>query len=150
MKAPSIDTHSTINAIAMSAMFTGSQKEAGSQHSAETFIGPSVKLEGNFSGEGDVVVEGILLGTLATQGDVRVGPQATIEAQIHANNAHIAGKIKGNITVTGNLKVASTAAIFGDIKTTTISVDEGAIIQGKLSITNKKGKQTQSQEHERK
>ena len=34
------------------------------QKNVETIIGPSVKLEGNFKGEGDLLIEGILVGKL--------------------------------------------------------------------------------------
>jgi cytoskeletal protein CcmA (bactofilin family) len=47
---------------------------------AETVIGPSVKVEGNFSSDGDVVIEGQLTGTLKTTKNVRIGAGARIKA----------------------------------------------------------------------
>lgn len=102
--------------------------------SAETFIGPSVKLEGNFAAEGNVVIEGMLTGNVSTAGDIRVGPQASIEAQVKATNATIAGKVKGNITITGVLVIAGSAVILGDIKAASLSVEEGALLNGKISM----------------
>lgn len=115
-------------------MFSNNPREGSQGSATETFIGPSVKMEGNFSGEGDVVIEGILVGTLATKGDVRIGQQAVIEAEIRAKNAHISGKIKGNLHISGLLKLAGTAVIMGDVKTQMIGIEEGAVINGKLNM----------------
>lgn len=104
----------------------------------ETFIGPSVKLEGTFTGEGDMVVEGMLVGTIATKGDIRVGTNALIEADITATNATIAGKVKGNVTVHAALKLLATAHVGGDIKAASLSVESGAVINGKLQMTKEK------------
>lgn len=119
-------------------MFTISQKGDVNPKAAETFIGPSVKLEGNFAADGDVVVEGVLTGNLLTRGDIRVGPQAVIEAEVRAKNAFIAGKIKGNITIENILRLASTASVHGDVRTAAIAVEEGATINGKVSIGKEK------------
>ncbi|MBT4495313.1 hypothetical protein HOC73_01045, partial [bacterium] len=44
------------------------EEKRNSSDSIETVIGPSVKVEGDFSGQGDIVVEGIVLGSLKTKG----------------------------------------------------------------------------------
>jgi cytoskeletal protein CcmA (bactofilin family) len=119
-------------------MFGADQKEEGQKQSAETFIGPSVKLEGNFAADGDVVVDGILVGTLTTQGDIRIGPQANIEATVRAKNASVAGKVKGNLQIDNSLKLSASANIHGDIKTASISVEDGAVINGKVNMRQDK------------
>jgi len=119
-------------------MFTPQNKDGEPSVSAETFIGPSVKLEGNFSGDGDVVIEGILVGHLSTLGDVRVGQNAVIEAEIKAQSATIAGKIKGNVITTNSLKIMSSASIHGDIKTMSLTIEDGASINGKINMSKDK------------
>lgn len=125
---------------------TPAGKEVQKNGGPETYIGPSVKLEGNFTAEGDVVVEGILIGTISTQGDIRVGPQATIEAEIRAKNAYIAGKIKGNLAISNSLKIAGSAVILGDIKTLSLAVEEGAQLNGKLFMSREKFQKVKSDE----
>ena len=105
-----------------------------SQKSIETIIGPSVKVEGNFKGEGDLVIEGILVGDLQTKNNLKVGQNATVDAHIKANNAFISGKIKGNIIVKGKVEITGTAVILGDIKAQIISIESGALVQGKLNM----------------
>jgi len=97
----------------------------------ETIIGPSVKVEGNFRGEGNVVVDGIVQGSLKTNHDLKVGPKAKIKAEVGANNLFLAGEIKGNIKIKEKTQLTSTAKIFGNLETKTLSVEEGAILNGK-------------------
>jgi cytoskeletal protein CcmA (bactofilin family) len=114
-------------------MFAKNQPIA-SQKTIETIIGPSVKVEGKFKGEGDLVIEGILVGDLQTKNNLKVGQNATVDAHIKANNAFISGKIKGNIIVKGKVEITGTAVILGDIKAQIISIESGALVQGKLNM----------------
>jgi cytoskeletal protein CcmA (bactofilin family) len=114
-------------------MFNKNQ-DFNSSKNIETIIGPSVKVEGDFKGEGDLIIEGILIGNLQTKNNLKIGQNAIVEAEIKANNAFISGKIKGNITVKGKLEITSTAVILGDIKAQIISIESGALVKGKLDM----------------
>ncbi|MBU1164602.1 polymer-forming cytoskeletal protein [Patescibacteria group bacterium] len=97
----------------------------------ETIIGPSVKVEGDFVANGDVVVEGIVSGNLKTEANLKIGPQAKIFANVRAGTAQISGEVQGNVKVSDRLELHSTARVFGDIKTKILVVAEGASIDGK-------------------
>lgn len=112
-------------------MFNKNHEEMSSKK-LETIIGPSVKVEGNFKGEGDLLIDGILIGSIETENNLRVGSGAVIEATIKANNAYISGKVKGNLVIKGKLDVAGTAVILGDIKTQDLSIESGARLMGRI------------------
>lgn len=97
----------------------------------ETIIGPSVKVKGNFHGEGNIIVEGILEGSLKTAGSVLIGEKAKITANINANEARIGGQVNGNIKTKGFLELDPTAKILGDIECSLLFIAKGAIINGK-------------------
>ena len=115
-------------------MFNKDKISNKSSKTIETIIGPSVKLDGNFKGEGDLIIEGALVGTIQTKNNLKISPSAVVEATIKANNAFISGKVKGSITVKGKLEIAGTAVILGDIKAQIISIESGALLQGQLSM----------------
>jgi len=100
----------------------------------ETIIGPSVKVEGDFVGQGDIIVQGIVLGNLKTKGHLEVGQNARITADIEASSAHIAGEISGSILIKESLELESTARIKGDIVVGLLSVEKGAQLNGKVSM----------------
>jgi cytoskeletal protein CcmA (bactofilin family) len=111
------------------ALFSPNEQTNGKD--VETIIGPSVKVEGNFKGEGNVYVEGVVQGTLKTNHNLKVGPQARIKAEVEAENLILAGEIRGNVIVKGKTELAPTAKIIGNLETKLLSVEEGAIINGK-------------------
>ena len=64
---------------------------------AETVIGASVKVKGNFQGQGDIVIEGTLEGSIKTDANLFVGEKAKVVASIDARDAIWNGEIKGNV-----------------------------------------------------
>jgi cytoskeletal protein CcmA (bactofilin family) len=115
-------------------MFKKDQPVAHNSKTIETIIGPSVRVQGDFKGEGDLVIEGILIGSLQTKNNLKIGQNAMVEANVKANNAFISGKVKGNITAKGKVEITGTAVILGDIKAQIISIESGALIQGSLNM----------------
>lgn len=101
---------------------------------AETIISASVKVEGDFVSEGNVLIEGSVEGSLRTQKDLRVGEQARIAANVTAANAVIAGEVKGNVTVSERLELEATARILGDVITKNLVVASGAVLNGKVTM----------------
>ncbi|MFH1597805.1 MAG: polymer-forming cytoskeletal protein [Patescibacteria group bacterium] len=102
----------------------------------ETLIGPSVKVEGNFYGKGDVVVEGEVQGTLRTAKNLRVGSGAKIKADVAAENIHLSGQIRGNVKAREKIELAETAKLIGNLETKVISIAAGAQFNGKCMMVS--------------
>jgi len=100
----------------------------------ETIIGPSVKVKGDFNGQGNIIVDGEVKGSLKTRSGLRIGDKAKVTANIEAKEAKIGGKIKGSIKVKGYLEITAAAKILGDIETSVLSVERGAILNGKCTM----------------
>jgi len=111
--------------------------ETSSSQNAETVIGPSIKVKGDFHGEGDIIIEGNVEGEISTKKYISVGPNAKIIANISANSAKIAGTVKGGLIVSSYLEILKTAVIKGDLSAKEISIEKGAVIDGKVTMTNK-------------
>lgn len=111
-----------------------SNRDAGRE--PETVISASVKVEGDFVSQGNVLIEGEVEGSLKTEKDLRVGEHARISADVGAASATVAGEVRGNIEVTGRLELEPTAKVYGDVKTSDLIVASGATINGKLVMGN--------------
>lgn len=109
-------------------------KENQNGTETETIIGPSVKVEGDFITEGNIIIEGMVSGTIKTSKNLKIGPKSKIFADIKAESALIAGEIQGSIKVSNKLELTSTAKIFGDIKSETLIVAAGSKINGKCQM----------------
>lgn len=107
------------------------KKEEGKQ---ETIIAQGVSVEGDFHSKGNVFIEGDVSGSLHTEKDLHVGEQASIRANIVAQNALIAGRVEGNIQVKGSLQLESSCIIQGDMSAAAVSISSGAFINGKISM----------------
>jgi cytoskeletal protein CcmA (bactofilin family) len=123
------------------AMFNSNDKEGRSEGfemkegDAETVIGASVKVEGDFTSEGDVHVQGIVNGSMKTKGNLRVDEGAKIKANVEAANASVRGEIEGNVSTNDNLEIGSSAKIAGDIITKILSIEPGAVLNGHCSVS---------------
>ncbi|MBI5222508.1 MAG: polymer-forming cytoskeletal protein [Candidatus Magasanikbacteria bacterium] len=100
----------------------------------ETVVGPSVRVEGDFASEGNIVVKGIVSGSVKTSKVLTVEKGASIFANVRAGNAAISGNVKGNVKVGDRLDLSDTAQVAGDIDCRVLSVAPGALIQGKVSM----------------
>lgn len=107
---------------------------------AETIIGPSIKVKGNFFGEGDIIVEGILEGEIKTSKNLIIGPKAVVNANIRANQAKISGEVHGNINVGGYLELTASAKILGNIEAAKLSIEPGAFFNGQCLMGDKEEK----------
>lgn len=102
---------------------------------SETIIGSSVKVDGNFKSDGNIIVDGIVQGSLKTKNNLTIGKKAKIKAEVTANNLFLSGEIRGNIKVNEKTELKSTAKIIGNIETKSLTVEEGAIINGKCTMS---------------
>lgn len=103
---------------------------------AETVIGASIKVKGNFQGQGNIVIEGSLEGSLKTNANVFIGEKAKVVANIESKDAIINGELKGNVKTHGYLALGENAKVFGDIQYGEMSIEKGAIINGQLLLLN--------------
>ena len=71
---------------------------------------------------------------------------STVHGNVTANNVTSSGKIKGNVSASNHLKLASKGAILGDIVAKTISFEEGAVVQGKI-VMNQEVEIAEEREH---
>lgn len=117
-------------------MFNKQSNEEKKPQNAETVIGPSVKVKGNFHGDGNMIIEGIFEGSIKTNNKLYVGNKAKITASVRAKDARIGGEINGNVKIDGYLEITSSAKITGDIEASALSIERGAQFNGKCSMGN--------------
>lgn len=100
----------------------------------ETIIALGVRLEGEMAAEGDLVIEGEVHGSVRTGGDLRIGENAVVEADVEAQNAVISGEVRGNIKIHGKLELFPSSKLTGDVTTEVLAVGPGAQVNGSISM----------------
>jgi cytoskeletal protein CcmA (bactofilin family) len=101
----------------------------------ETVLGANCLLEGKLKSNSNVRLDGAFTGTLEITGNVLVGESAKINADINAKNISIAGAVRGNVSGK-KVQILRTGRVWGDISATALTTEEGAFIDGKISMFN--------------
>ncbi len=109
------------------------KKEDGG--SSETIIANGVKVEGDFASPGNVRIEGIVKGKVKAEGSLLVTETASIEADVEASSATVAGALHGDIKIGDKLEIMATARIYGNVSCRNLSVESGALISGNCQVS---------------
>jgi cytoskeletal protein CcmA (bactofilin family) len=118
-------------------MFKENQSNQGE---SQSIIGPSVKVEGDFITEENMIIEGMVSGTIKTTKNLKVGPKSKIFADVQAENILVAGEIQGSVKAVSKLELTSSAKVYGDIKADTLIVASGSKLNGKCQVGGTKEK----------
>ena len=91
-----------------------------------TLITEGSSLTGNLSSNGSIDMRGTVIG------DVQCNGKLTVTGNIRGNttSAVIAGAIKGDIDVQGPVVVDTSAVVMGNIKSRSVQINNGAVIEG--------------------
>ena len=99
-------------------------------------IAQDTKIKGNIESDGDIRIDGILIGDLECKGRVVVGPDSRIDGTIRCTSAEIMGYVKGEISVKDLLSLKGTASITGNLTMGKLSVEPGARFVGHCKMIN--------------
>lgn len=107
--------------------------------SSSTFISKGTVIQGNIETPGNFRIEGKLTGNLTSKAKVALGPVASVTGDIKAQNAEVDGTIDGNVDVAELLTLKATAVVTGNITTSKLVVEPGAVFNGKCTMTTSRG-----------
>ena len=74
-----------------------------------------------------------IVGEVISDGSVKVGQSSVIIGNITATSAVIAGAVKGDIDVQGPVILDASAIVMGNIKSKSVQINNGAVIEGMCS-----------------
>jgi len=101
-----------------------------------TYFGKNLKIKGNVSGEGSLIILGSFEGEFDLKGRLKVAQGARINGNIKATDIYVNGDIEGAITASEKVHLDNTARIKGGIATPRLSVLEGARFDGELQMSS--------------
>ena len=97
-------------------------------------IGNGTIINGDIQSKSDIRIDGILKGSVKTEGKLVVGTSGVVEGDVFCSDADISGEIKAKITVSKLLSLKSTSKLNGDIITNKLSIEPGASFSGSCSM----------------
>lgn len=103
----------------------------------ETLLGNGTTFTGDIVATKSLRIDGTLVGDVKQASNVIVGENAQVKGNINAIYVIIDGMVEGNINATESIELLNKAKVTGDIKTTILSISEGAVFKGNSSMFEK-------------
>ena len=122
------------NASPATSSFTGSSApSATSAARSSASIGQGIRIKGEVTGSEDLYVDGLVDGKLnLANGSLTIGPNGTVKADVVAREVIVRGRVDGKVTGRDKVQLGGTAQVFGEVQTDRLSIEEGAMLRGKV------------------
>lgn len=98
-------------------------------------IGFGTEINGDITCNGDLRIDGTLVGNIQAKGKIVVGETGRIKGEVSCKNSDISGTIDGKVIVGELLALKSTARINGDIVTSKLAIEPGSRFTGYCDMT---------------
>ena len=95
----------------------------------------AITIKGEITGREDLFIDGEVSGTVRiTEGNVTIGPNGRVTADIEAREILVRGKVKGALRGRERVTLGPTGEVAGDVSTRRIVIEEGAVIPGNVDV----------------
>ena len=104
------------------------------------FVGNGTNIDGETSFKGMMRVDGHVSGHLSSDGGTLiVGDGGRVDANLNVAVALIRGTVNGEIVATQRIELGRTARVTGNIQTSSLSIEEGAVFEGNCRMSTRAG-----------
>ncbi|MEO8276646.1 MAG: polymer-forming cytoskeletal protein [Thermoanaerobaculia bacterium] len=113
------------------------------ESSTRAVIGASLELQGDLSGNEDLLIEGRVQGRIQlAQHAVTVGAKGRLSATVHARVLTIEGEVDGNLVAEEVITLKKSARVRGDLVAPRVVIEDGARFKGTIDMDPAKSSQT--------
>lgn len=105
----------------------------GAGNGRKLVIGQGITLSGEIEACEHLIVEGTIEATLKGANVLDVSESGAFLGTVEIDEANIAGRFEGDITVKGRLTIEATGQVVGSISYKELSMEAGAVIDGSVS-----------------
>ncbi|MBI5579887.1 MAG: polymer-forming cytoskeletal protein [Deltaproteobacteria bacterium] len=110
-------------------------KEAAS--GTTSLVSRQIVVEGEISGEENLHVDGRVKGSIRLAGDLFVGANGVVEAEVEARNIVIQGVLTGKVLARVQLEVQTAGCFNGESTAGSYEIRDGAVFEGISKMLNR-------------
>ena len=99
-----------------------------------TVIGSSIVIDGEITGEEDLVIQGTVKGKVSLKESLFVEHSGTVEADVQVSSIEVSGQLTGNVTASDKVEIKSDGRMVGDIKAPRVLIADGAMFKGNIDM----------------
>ena len=97
-------------------------------------LSSDVEIKGTVKFQHDLIVDGKIEGEIQSTGNLTIGENARINAEVKTGTVVVYGRVHGNLTATDHIELKASGEVVGDIKAKTLTIESGAIFVGKSTV----------------
>ena len=97
-------------------------------------IGNGTTIKGDIESNGDIRIDGHLIGSLKSNGKVVIGQTGVLEGDLTCKQAEVSGVVKGNINTEELTALKATSKVEVDLTTKQLLIEVGAQFTGKCMM----------------
>lgn len=113
---------------------------------AAACISQGIRIKGEVTGSEDLFVDGNVEGKLnLTNGNLTVGPNGSVKADVTAREVIVRGIIEGKVSGRDKVQLSSTGQVLGEVQTDRLAIEDGAKLRGKVEAGKHPGKFAEAQ-----
>ena len=123
-------------------MFNGKTKSddfsiggAAPTSSSASLIGAGTTMKGDVTSNGDLRIDGMLVGNIHCSAKVVIGANGVVEGDINGQQADIMGKVTGTIKVKDLLQLKGGSILNGNIQATKLQIEPTANFNGECHMS---------------
>jgi cytoskeletal protein CcmA (bactofilin family) len=105
-----------------------------------TILGPDASFKGELSFEKGLRIQGRFEGKINTTGRLHIAKEARLAADVDAGAIIVEGEVKGNLNAGDRIELKQSARYEGDLRASKLTVDEGAVFSGHVSVGPEAGR----------
>ena len=99
-----------------------------------TIISSGTQLKGDISSNGDLRIDGIIIGNIQSSAKIVIGASGVVEGDISGNHADIVGKVSGNIRAKELLQLRGESVVTGNLYAGKLQIEPSATFNGQCHM----------------
>jgi cytoskeletal protein CcmA (bactofilin family) len=101
---------------------------------ANTVIGSTIVIDGEITGDEDLVVRGTVKGRVSLRENIVVEEGGVVEANVETATITIHGTVTGDIHASERAELRSNCRVVGDVRAPRILIADGASFKGSVDM----------------
>ena len=106
-----------------------------------SILGPELEINGDVKVSGSLLLYGKVFGNIHSAGSIRTADGSEVKGNIFAHEATIGGIVDGDVEVKNKVILGNSSKLTGNLKASTLTIEEGAKFEGVCNMTSKLQKQ---------
>ncbi len=117
-------------------MAASRDKKTGSEStSTASIFGQDMYIQGNVYSKVDIRVDGRIDGEVECEGKLIMGNESHLDLiKLRTHRVTVNGTLQGEIFASSKVTIGKSGTLTGNVETPSLQVDEGAVVNGKITM----------------